>query len=103
MAARGWDSTAHTALFFFVRVFALDRLAGLELLQALVDQAGRGPSRGGEILPPDERYREKQLVLEALLPHKEEMVKLAKKTLGDSEAKVTALASNILSSMSWWP
>ena len=46
---------------------------------------------------------DKQLVLEALLPHKEVIAKHVRASLSDSEAKVTALASDILSSMAWWP
>jgi hypothetical protein len=47
--------------------------------------------------------QEKQLTLEALLPHKEEMVRLARASLSDSESKVTALSSEILGNMAWWP
>jgi hypothetical protein len=47
--------------------------------------------------------QDRQLVLEALLPQKEKMNKLAKQALSDSEAKVTALASDALSAMAWWP
>ena len=46
---------------------------------------------------------EKQLVLEAMLPHKEEIMKLARRSLADPEAKVTALSSEIIGLMSWWP
>lgn len=71
------------------------RLASLELLEALVARAGRKTDTGSN--------EGQLLVLESLLPHKERMIQLAKATLVDSEAKVTALASNILSSMAWWP
>ena len=47
--------------------------------------------------------RDRQLILEAMLPNKETMLKLARQVLSDSEAKVTALSSDILSAMSWWP
>ena len=42
-------------------------------------------------------------LLESMLPHKEKMLKLAKYALGDPEAKVTALASEIVNAMAWWP
>ena len=62
----------------------------MKLLESLV---GRG----------SEQSAEKQLILEALLPQKESMLRLAKQALADSESKNTALASDILRSMSWWP
>ena len=77
------------------------RLAGLELLEGIVGRAGVATTSnlgGGS-----EKEQEKQLVLESLLPEKERIVKLCKSTLADSEAKVTALSSSILSSMAWWP
>jgi hypothetical protein len=46
---------------------------------------------------------EKQLTLEALLPHKEEMLRLVRSSLSDTESKVTALSSEILGNMVWWP
>ena len=46
---------------------------------------------------------EKQLVLEALLPEKERILKIAKESLKDNEAKVTALAAEICGALSWWP
>jgi hypothetical protein len=42
-------------------------------------------------------------VLEAMLPQKEKMLKLARQALSDSEAQVTALSSDIISAMAWWP
>jgi hypothetical protein len=48
-------------------------------------------------------FQDRQLLLEALLPQKERMLKLAKQTWDDSEAQVTALASEILIAMAWWP
>jgi hypothetical protein len=47
--------------------------------------------------------RDKQLVLEAMLPQKEKMLKLARQALSDSEAQVTALSSDVISAMAWWP
>jgi hypothetical protein len=38
-----------------------------------------------------------------MLPHKEKMLELAKQSLSDPEAKVTALASEVVKAMDWWP
>lgn len=46
---------------------------------------------------------EKQLIMEAILPYKERIVDLARRSLADSEAKVTAAASKITLTMAWWP
>jgi hypothetical protein len=45
----------------------------------------------------------KQLILEALLPHKEIIINLARKMLADSEASITALSSTIIKGIAWWP
>jgi hypothetical protein len=71
----------------------LNRYSGLKILHWLISRAGKGGSD----------LQEKQLTLEALLPHKEEMVRLARVSLSDSESKVTALSSEILGNMAWWP
>jgi len=47
--------------------------------------------------------QEKRLVLEAILPFKEELLRLLRTSLRDSEAKVTALSTEILTGMAWWP
>ena len=46
---------------------------------------------------------ENQLILEALLPIKEPIVAIAKSNLSDSEAAVTAVSSEILAALAWWP
>jgi hypothetical protein len=76
----------------------LNRYSGLKILHCLTSRAGKGAatSTGSDL-------QEKQLTLEALLPHKEEMVRLARASLSDSESKVTALSSEILGNMAWWP
>lgn len=51
----------------------------------------------------DAKAKERQLILESVLPQKERITTLIKQSLRDSEATVTALASRILSSMTWWP
>jgi hypothetical protein len=77
-------------------------LAGLEVLHALVSRCGQG-NVDNIIQGTDPNLDERQLILEAVLPQKEIISTLTKQTLRDSEAKVTALASQILSSMTWWP
>jgi hypothetical protein len=46
---------------------------------------------------------EMQLILEALLPLKEKMVCIAKSNLTDAESCVTAISSDIIAAMTWWP
>lgn len=96
------------------RKFWRVRLAGLKLLLALVKRAGDATTTGGSssmlamttgaaAVTKDASQQEKQLALEALLPHKETILQLARYTLTDSESKVTAMASEVCSAMSWWP
>lgn len=70
------------------------RHGGLSVLQKLVARAG---DASGGVAPGG------KMVLEALLPHKETILKQVRACLRDSESRVTALASDILSSMAWWP
>ena len=60
--------------------------AGLILLEGLVDRANADVT-----------------ILEAVLPHKEDMMKLLRKCLADSQHQVTAKSSAILQSASQWP
>lgn len=76
------------------------RFAGLKLLRALVDRAGTSAIIAVSQNPEE---GERQLVLEALLPHKEDIMTIASKSLTDREARVTALSSEIIGRMSWWP
>ena len=78
------------------RKFWRCRLAGQNILLSLVKRAG---STNDVTSASDE----KQLVLEALLPEKERILKIAKESLKDNEAKVTALAAEICGALSWWP
>jgi hypothetical protein len=73
------------------------------LLNALVNRAGKATSSGDPRMGLELLSQDRQLMLEALLPQKEKMTKLAKQALSDSEAKVTAFASDALSAMAWWP
>ena len=83
------------------RKFWRVRYAGLKLLLALVSRAGTRAIGSASNLNNEEQDR--QLLLEAMLPLKEEMLKLARKALSDPEAKVTALSSEVISMTSWWP
>ena len=69
------------------------RAAGLELLYSLVSrvkQLGRSDP-------------ENQLLLEAILPFKEKIIGIARRSLTDNESQVTATASKLTVAMSWWP
>lgn len=79
------------------RKFWRVRLAGLQVLLALVERAGSAP---GDTANADD---ELQLILEALLPEKESIAKIARTCLSDNEAKVTAVATKICGAISWWP
>jgi len=83
------------------RKFWKVRYGGLLIVQSIVLRAGVGVNVGtsgaGDIA------NEKQLLLESILPHKETIQELAKKSLNDPEPKVTELATKILSVLSTWP
>ena len=70
------------------------RLAGLKILESLCNRA----IQKGSI-----ENQDGQIILEALLPHKEQIVKLARRSLSDNESKVTAISSTICGIISWWP
>eukprot|EP00584_Thalassiosira_punctigera_P018638 CAMPEP_0172559748 /NCGR_PEP_ID=MMETSP1067-20121228/85506_1 /TAXON_ID=265564 ORGANISM="Thalassiosira punctigera, Strain Tpunct2005C2" /NCGR_SAMPLE_ID=MMETSP1067 /ASSEMBLY_ACC=CAM_ASM_000444 /LENGTH=976 /DNA_ID=CAMNT_0013349411 /DNA_START=13 /DNA_END=2940 /DNA_ORIENTATION=- len=70
------------------------RLSGLELLLSLVSRVGNQKMSNVD--------SEKQLIMEAILPYKEMIVDLARKSLADSESQVTATASKITLAMAWW-
>lgn len=69
------------------------RIAGLRLIKVAVDRVGSVRTH----------TEKEQLALEAILPHKEAILKLVRKSLQDPEASVTAASSSILQRMSWWP
>jgi proteasome component ECM29 len=71
------------------------RLAGLELLHSLVSRVGNQKMSVVDA--------EKQLIMEAILPYKELIIGVARKSLADNESQVTAAASKITQSMAWWP
>merc|ERR1712085_29775 len=71
------------------------RLSGLDLLLSLVSRVGdQNMSKADD---------EKQLIMEAILPYKERIIDLARKSLSDSESQVTATASKMTLTMAWWP
>lgn len=70
------------------------RHAGVKILQTLASRAGTGLEK---------HSNEKQLILEAILPHKEEMQRLLRLSLSDPEAQITALSTDVLRAIAWWP
>ena len=78
-----------------VLLLRINSYAGLELLQSLVQRAGTAGLVGQE--------EHRSIVLEAILPHKETILQQLRSCLADSEAKITALSSDILRAISWWP
>jgi len=76
------------------RKFWRVRLAGLKILESLAERAGKSTEKSD---------KERQLMLESILPFKEELIGILRKTLTDSEVKVTALATKVLTKVSWWP
>jgi len=91
------------------RKFWRVRCAGLKLLRALVSCGGSSPSQSfaknvkGQQSSDANTNQNQQLMLEALLPFKEQIVKFAKAGLRDNESNVTAVAADICSAISWWP
>ncbi|KAL9182267.1 hypothetical protein ACHAXT_012919 [Thalassiosira profunda] len=71
------------------------RLSGLELLLSLVSRVGSQKASAAD--------SEKQLIMESILPYKEKIVDLARKSLADNESQVTATASKITLTIAWWP
>jgi proteasome component ECM29 len=77
------------------RKFWKVRYSSLLILQAVV--ARGGGDKGGATT------KEKELILEAVLPYKENIQDLGRKSLNDTEAQVTALATKILGLLTTWP
>lgn len=69
------------------------RVAGLELLISLV----------GRVKQSCRNDPENQLVMESILPYKEKIVAIARKSFSDNESQVTAAASKLTMEMNWWP
>ena len=70
------------------------RLAKLKSLNSLCSRVK--PHQGTDV-------NETQLILEALLPLKEKIIGIAKANLTDAESRITALSSDIIATISWWP
>jgi proteasome component ECM29 len=89
------------------RKFWRVRLAGLKLLRALILRAGDATSSSSAFAvaqnQPTEGTKNKQLILEALLPSKEQILGIAQSSLNDNESQVTAVATEVCCSLSWWP
>jgi proteasome component ECM29 len=87
------------------RKFWRVRCAGLQLLLSLVQRAGERGAAFSMVktASSDTHQQAEQLALEALLPYKETILRLARSNLTDSESKVTTLASEVCSTMAWWP
>ena len=85
------------------RKFWRVRMAGLKLLHALVNRAGSFSDASGSVVASGSDAADKQLILEAILPEKERIQKIARTSLTDNEAQVTAVATEICGALSWWP
>ena len=89
------------------RKFWRVRLAGLKLLRALVLRAGDATDSSSVFsIGPKQTTgssTNKQLILEALLPSKEKIIKISRSSLSDSESQVTEVATEVCSALSWWP
>lgn len=82
------------------RKFWKVRYSGLKLLRAAVERVGSRAIVAGS---QNAEEQERQLTLEGMLPQKEAIVKVTRKSLTDPESKVTALSSEIIGMMAWWP
>lgn len=88
------------------RKFWKVRLGGLDILLSLVLRVGEGSHivTGRDFTATDgNNQQKKQLILETILPYKENIQDLAKRSLNDSEAKITAQSTKILGIISSWP
>lgn len=89
------------------RKFWRVRVAGLTLVKSLISRAGTGDTtlRTGMhgSSPTSETAKEQQMILEALLPFKEDILKPTRASLKDAQSEVTALASEICGLVAWWP
>lgn len=86
------------------RKFWRVRLAGMKVLHSLVMRVPKGAqSSSSNVGPNNGGAVSNQEILESVLPHKEAIMLLAKRSLSDPEAKVTAVASQVVKDMAWWP
>jgi proteasome component ECM29 len=86
------------------RKFWRVRVAGLALMKALVSRAGTG-NRNLSVIPYANitaHEVNEQMMLEALLPFKEDILRTARSALKDSQSEVTAMASDVCGLVAWW-
>lgn len=87
------------------RKFWKVRLGGLKIILAYCSRTNSHTSvgMGSKLDKNSESEKERQLLLEAILPYKERFAAIARSCMTDSEAKVTAVAADVMAAMSWWP
>jgi hypothetical protein len=87
------------------RKFWRVRVAGLVLMQSLISRAGTGNNNIGAVTKTASNSLEgnHQLMLEALLPFKEDILQTARSALKDAQSEVSATASQICGLIAWWP
>ena len=87
------------------RKFWRVRVAGQVLTKSIVSRAGMGASPLGATLSTASNSTEanQQLILEALLPFKEDILQTARSALKDPQSEVSAMASEICGLIAWWP
>lgn len=86
------------------RKFWRVRHSGMQVLHSLTSRTGN--ITGAKLSEYERKFStgsNQQYMLEALLPYKEKISQLAKKSLRDPEAKVTAIGSTVVEALSWWP
>ena len=87
------------------RKFWRVRVAGLTVIKSLVSRAGVGSSNNlcsNPKLTMTTAEVSQQMMLEALLPFKEDILKTARGALQDSQSEVTVMASDVCGLISWW-
>lgn len=85
------------------------RICGLKILLSICQRAGYSnqlvciPSIIKSSTSENIIRKEQQLMLEALMPYKEKILEIGRSSLCDIEPKVSAVASKICNSITWWP
>ena len=79
------------------------RHAGLVLLLRLCQRGGISNAPVNVQKALQAGNDEEHLLLEALLPHKEKILKIARTSLSDTETTVKVTASDICNHVAWWP
>jgi hypothetical protein len=68
-------------------------LAGIKIVDSMVSRAGDGPCADDE----------KKMILESLLPFKQEILALLSLGLSDGEPQVAAASDKVVNIVGWWP